>query len=95
MQIAGGWLREGSILCPPCEEICSAGAWTVEALHAEQLTSSLETDQTPTINKCLPDVEPPFEVGDPLLDVPCAAYRSEVRTSRVVTTVICIIFILA
>lgn len=62
LQIINGWLREGVIICPPCEEIC----------HSEHFALDDKFGYCQETNKD----EIPEYVGDVLLDEPCAATTS-------------------
>ncbi|VDM10706.1 unnamed protein product [Wuchereria bancrofti] len=58
-KIINGWLREGVIICPPCEEICHSEHFSVD----DKFGYCQETNKD----------EIPEYVGDVLLDEPCAA----------------------
>uniref|UniRef100_A0A183DTW9 LCCL domain-containing protein n=1 Tax=Gongylonema pulchrum TaxID=637853 RepID=A0A183DTW9_9BILA len=58
-QLINGWLREGVIICPPCEELC----------HPEDFPSS---EKFAYCRETKSDEIPEY-VGDPAMDEPCAA----------------------
>ena len=63
-----GWLREGSIRCPPCTEICNDDQWVDRYVSQD---SDMEKVG------CLPDSKPPHGsyIGDVPLDEPCCAFK--------------------
>ncbi|EFO20021.2 hypothetical protein LOAG_08471 [Loa loa] len=61
-KIVNGWLREGVVICPSCEEICHSGRFSSD----DKFGYCQETDED----------EIPEYVGDLLLDEPCAAPSS-------------------
>ncbi|KAI1724691.1 leishmanolysin domain-containing protein [Ditylenchus destructor] len=107
-RIVNGWLREGSIQCPPCEEICvDEYSWvnsTRKSDFSRDLSFGGDLDDLPLkqiISKgerqqCAPDspemLVDGVEVGDPILDEPCATMSiiiSGIRFSLlIVSTVI-------
>ncbi|MFH4975951.1 hypothetical protein AB6A40_002660 [Gnathostoma spinigerum] len=57
-RIVNGWLREGVIICPACEEMCTSDSFTS---YDEPFG-------------CRPPEDPPVEyIGDPPLEEPCRA----------------------
>lgn len=58
-QIINGWLREGVIICPPCEEVCRPEHFSPD----EKFAYCQETGKD----------EIPEYIGDAPMDEPCAA----------------------
>ncbi|KAL4002492.1 Leishmanolysin family protein [Acanthocheilonema viteae] len=61
-KIINGWLREGVIICPPCEEICHSGHFSLDDKFG--YCQEINKDEIPEY------------VGDMLLNEPCAASTS-------------------
>ena len=87
LQMVNGWLREGRILCPECEQLCPSAT---SFLHSPQLLGirlepapiRLDDDADAGMEQmaerhfpegCLPPENPPWPIGDPAMDEPCAA----------------------